>query len=549
MRRFLLVVLGLLLLLAVTAFLAVQMLPEDALRGRFAAEAERALGRPVIVTGAAEFDLWPWPTLTVSSVGVDGEGPELAVSEVVAELAPVRWLTEGIPVRSLQVRRPRVNMTTDDLPALAALLDLGGNSPALSVVDGHLRLLGPDGEIGLLSDVVLSGSAAIDGGYELVGRGTAGTEPLSFTLVVNRSGRLVSGDGIPVALTITTDLLQGGFDGSVGPNVVVGAIDVATPSLQRLIEVSALSPLPERLAPGRMTAVGDIRLTTDNVDLALDRFEADAITGSADVGVALSGPRPRIEGQVALDALTADQIAALFQGTSPADPIEPRPFSGIDADLTILIDELSAGELSVVGIEADVLQTDSHVNLAIASFAVAGGEIALQAALDAGRAMPAIALDIRADAVSLEPLWQGLAPRMGIAGTLSGRLVLTARAASIAAALGRLSGGGEVMLVDGLIQGIDIATGASGRQSETTVDRLTAGIRAEDGVVDLEDIRLEAGPLSLDGLGQVDLRDMRVAAELFTVSGPDGLMFLRVEGPLGEPQLLWQSLGLGEGDD
>ena len=73
-----------------------------------------------------------------------------------------------------------------------------------------------------------------------------------------------------------------------------------------------------------------------------------------------------------------------------------------------------------------------------------------------------------------------------------------------------------------------------------------AEVHAEQGVIDLHSVRLEAGALSFEGLGRIDLPDMRVAGELFTVAGPEGLAFLRVEGPLSEPQLLWQSLGLGE---
>ena len=196
-----------------------------------------------------------------------------------------------------------------------------------------------------------------------------------------------------------------------------------------------------------------------------------------------------------------------------------------------------------------MLKTDDQVNVAVAPFAVAGGEVALHGALDAGRAPPALAFDLQADAVSLGPLWQALAPRIGIAGTVSGRVVLAARADTIAGALTRMTGEGEFVLVDGLIQGVDIASGASGRQSQTPVERLAADIRAEEGVVGLDDVRLDAGALSFDGLGRVDLQDMRIMAELFTTTDPRGLAFLRIEGPLSEPRMLWQSLGLGEPEE
>ncbi len=546
MRRALLVVFGLLLLVALTAFLAVRMLPEDALRARFVAEAERALGRPVIVTGEAKLEIWPRPTLTVSSVGLAGEGPEMAVAEVTAELAPLRWLTDGMPARQLVLRRPRVSATTDDASGLAALVDLDEDSPPLTVVDGQLRIFGADGQIGVLSDILLEGGASEDGGYTLAGEGVAGDAPLTFSLVVNRSGQLVSGAGMPLALSIAADLVQGSFDGSVGPDAIAGSVDIVTPSWLRFSEAFALAPLPEKLSPGRATLAGSIRLTEGHLELSAHRFGADALTGSATLTASLAGPRPRLEGRVAIDGLTGDQIGTLFADLSPTDPLEAGLLGSVDADLQIEVGALSSGDLTVTGIEAALLRTGSQVNLSVAPVALAGGEVALSAAFDAGRQTPAVVVDMQADTVALAPVWQDLAPWVGVSGTLTGRVVLTARAATIAEAVDRLSGQGEIELVDGLIEGLDMSTGASGRQFNTAFDRLVAEVHAEQGVIDLHSVRLEAGALSFEGLGRIDLPDMRVAGELFTVAGPEGLAFLRVEGPLSEPELLWQSLGLGE---
>ncbi|MCB9947921.1 MAG: AsmA family protein [Rhodospirillaceae bacterium] len=544
MRRALVLLGCLLVLAAATGLLALRMVPEDALRARFVAEVERSLGRPAIVTGRTTLALWPWPTVTVDSVGLEGEGPDVAVSQVQAELAPLAWLFGGRPVRALHLRRPRVTLTAEDAMGLATVLALDGDTPPIAVVDGRIRVLGADGQGALLSDIAATGRAAPDGGYAVDGNGLLEGEAVAFTLSLNRQGRLSDGSGVPVAITVAAAPGQGRFVGTVaaeGAGEMVGDIELSTPSVGRLIAWLSLPALPERLTPGRATLSGGIRHLPGRLDLEDVTFEADALAGSADLSLDLADGSPHVAGRIALDRLTDEQIATAFEGVDWQATVDLGLFAAVDADVELRIAELTAGQLALAGVQAHAIKSGDQINLSVAPIDMAGGEVSLSGAVDAGRIPPAFAVDVRVAGLAMAPVWDALAPRVGITGEVTARLTATARAHSVAEALVGLSGEGTIAIADGRIAGIDMATGASGRLLDTPFQLFEATIAAADGVISLRDARLQAGEQTLVGYGQIDLPAQRVSAEMTAPSSRSPTTVLRLEGPIEAPRLFWHT--------
>ncbi len=332
---------------------------------------------------------------------------------------------------------------------------------------------------------------------------------------------------------------------------------------------------------GRLDAKVDLRAAGASLRaIAADlngRIEVTGLTakvGASDIAgnatIALGGPRPALSGSFTSGTLDLDDLAPLgvvgTAGASAEAPPEtaeqrfvftedPLPFDALDAldaKIKLSVKRLRLREgLPLSDLDLSLALKKGRLAVKPFSVGVAGGKLAGDFSLDAGKTPPPVAANLNASGIDYGGLLKDLDVTDGVSGRLDAKVRLRGAGASLRAIAAGLGGrievtGGEGSVRSDLVQTagaglIQMLSGWSESGGDLRLNCIVVRLPVEGGVVTGEAILLDTAAATVGATGSIDLRDESLDLRVTPQAKQTSLMSLAVpfliKGTLTEPSV------------
>lgn len=358
-RRFLLWIIGPLIVLAIGCVALIRNPPQPLLLDALAKEFRKQTGYGLSFDAASTITLWPKATLDLRDVKIRRPSLQSARGGVVADAVRVtanldlqNWLRGDRSIDVIAVDTPTVTLFDSDLRHLRAGSGVGKTVIQIRQVtlkDGfvsyHARATNPEFSASkvqaTLSDVGAGRIGEFTGAFDW--RGAA----IKLSGAMARSGPGKSDLSLKLKSPSTRMAFKGtAFDDAT--TRIEGNADIRVTSVDNLIRWLNIDHGPEHPAlSGRATITGPIAVSTRQVWLKGADVKTAIAAGKVDVAIDLRGARPKITGEAAwqrldLTSLTAarPQLASASRRTrslAPTEPVSiPSAWQGLETYLNAL---------------------------------------------------------------------------------------------------------------------------------------------------------------------------------------------------------------------
>ena len=557
--RWIVRLLGLIILLLALAVGAVFLLPADRVAGLVNARLSTATGRELSMSGRLRPALWPLLGLSTGAVTLSNAdwseaGPMLRAEGLSVGLDPMALLSGEIRIARLSLSAPEILLERAADGRANWEFSAGAGAEASATT----------GDAGAAPDIAIEAATLSDGSITFVDH-DAGTRLLlsdltgrvelpeaGGALAASLSGRLRDSKVSLDARVADTAALLAGQKSALKVDLGLGAAraafegtastvpeaegrltaEVAEPAalLAMLGQDSAALP-PELRAPARVAT--DLSYSPDGT-LTLDALEADGggLNTSGALTLALAAdPRPKLSGRLAL----GDVNLTAFTGGSggggsasaegwPTTPLDLSPLALLDADLALSASSVTLPETRTGRVEAQATLDDRRLAVQLARLDAFSGGMSGQVVVN-GRGTPSASADLAMDGMDLRPMLSDLAGVTRLTGSAAGRIDVLASGASVDAMIRSLDGSGRIDFGQGEIIGLDLAgilrnldLSYVGPGKKTVYESLTGSFTITDGVLSNQDLRLDTPLVLARGNGTVSLGprtlDYRIIPEL-----------------------------------
>ena len=365
------------------------------------------------------------------------------------------------------------------------------------------------------------------------------------------SGALDSPSLTELKLTHDSDLLSASYEGSVslnGDGTVAGTLSIASDRMRDLLSATAIE-----LAPGDTlqtfavsgTANGTFKsVMVNNLNLSLD-----ALRGTGQAGIDVSATTPRIIGDLSVPALDLTPFMGepdpekTNQGIQPwsDETLELSGLKSVNANLSLEVGSLTIGDVELTDAVMDVDLTDGLLTADLSQFKVFSGLWLGKLTVDARPATPKVGFDMQGQNVAVANLLGTLAGFDSLTGTGQFKVSAQSSGTSIDAIMQAIDGEVSTSLSDGVVKGLNvaalvrsasslkqaIATGsiqelnfgeALSQNAETDFSSFNTVLKVNDGVANVDVMKLLSPILGVDGTGQINLAgqsmDLRLATSV-----------------------------------
>lgn len=364
----------------------------------------RWTGARATIVGAATINFWPGPALTLSDVRFETQGadaPFATASAITADfdllaalsgtpvfydfhlLNPVltfrrgadgqsnwptpRWMTDAITAPSQTGSVPKRGEPIGDIViengTIAIQDSQTGYSSRLEHIAGTIAWRTPEARLNANIGAIVKG------------------EPVDLNLAIDAPMAFLAGRESGLRAAIGSGPLQINFDGKgMGGRYpgINGDLQAATPSLHDLAQWFGL----ETAAEARSTAFSlDTTISTSINDIKMDdlTLTLDGANASGLLDLALrAGTRPKINGSLAFDRLSAETLVAFAPFLTPqaASPQSVSlPLDRLDVDLRLSAQAASYGPVTLTDLAAGIMINGERASLDIGDSGYAGGSL------------------------------------------------------------------------------------------------------------------------------------------------------------------------------
>jgi AsmA protein len=571
MRKFLFVLLGLVVVLIGAALVVPFLIPTDTYKQQIAREVEGATGRKLAIDGPLRFTILP-------QLGLEAQQVTLANAPGAASPTMVRLKALEVELKvwpllhgTLEVDRfvlvePQIDLEVDaqgqpnwqlggppaeqpeqppaqrEEPAQPAPSSPGGIDEASGGMLREVKL----GDVRIENGALTYSNAQNGSSEQLTGINMTVRLPdlqsplqadgaleykgqtISLRLGAEQPAALLQGGASPVALSVETTPAKIGFEGQVDN----GAAPAATGTLD--LNVSSIRDLAAWL--GKPLAFEGEGLRTLQIAAQLDAspqrvaltdttIGLDAIEAKGEVVVDLSGTVPKVNGHLDLgavhldpylpppseEAAGSDEPAGEAQAEGWSDePIAIPPLGGAEVDFALSLESLTMREIEVGRSVLGLKLAGGTLSAALQEMALYGGQATGNLQVAGADGVPAIRQQFRLDGLNALPFLTAVAGFERLEGKASAQLDVASNGASQLQLVRGLNGNGSVTFADGAIVGINIA--AMVRNAANAFLDAAAGEQRKTDFAEL------AGTFTIrDGILTND--DMRLQAPVLRVAG------------------------------
>ncbi|GGK44348.1 AsmA family protein [Salinarimonas ramus] len=434
------------------------------------------------------------------------------------------------------------------IPALAALAQ-GGDAERLSALTLAVEITDLTRPVAVSGDAVWRGERiGLDGTLD------------ARALVEGRAGALDLGLAAP--------RFEAGYRGTLAPGgALAGEASLRTGSLRDLLAWLGRAPsTPGGLGPFAVS--GRLDVAPGAIGLAEARIALDGASGTGEARI-VQGPRPRIEGRLALDRLDLNPYFGLSSDGGASGgalagwsetPVDLSALRAVDVALDLSLGALVFRDIETGRVSATARLENGRLAAELQEIALYGGGGNGRVDVVADPAAPSLAarfafadLDARsflAAATGFERLEGRGSLRLDVSGSLvtQRRLMET------------LFGSAGFAFRDGAIRGVDVtslarllSTGivdgwALAEGARTELYAVEASLAIENGIARTNDLRLVGPLVDMSGTGAVDLPQQRLAFTVeprvaFQRGSGEGIELVgfgapvRIEGPWARPRI------------
>ncbi len=571
MKKFLLVLGGLLVLVIAAAVIAPFVVPVETYKAEIEKRVLAATGRKLTIAGPVSFSLLPSLAISardVSFANAPGAGnPNMALLdrlEVRLKLWPL--LSGEVAIDSFLLDKASLNLETDrqgrgnwqfdKAPApqargqTPAPAQAGGRDNPLSELRlGDVRLANGrvsyrDGQSGKVyeADAVnlrlslpdLDHPLQIDGGLTWNGK------PITLGGQIAAPRALLDGKASAVTLGVGSDLLKLTFKGNAAnaqPAKIDGDIDLSVTNLRALaawlgqpLDVSGtgLGPLAIK---GKLAAVMNQqgpRVSFNDAELSLD-----AIRAKGSVMADLAGRVPYVKASLATNVLnlnpylpsptgataSAPRVPGNAPSTGAADiaeqgwSTEPLDFSGLraaNADLALKVDGLLIRDIKIGEGSLAIALKDGKLAADLTELALYQGHGQGRVTLDGAAPVPAVGLTLKLAGVQAEPLLKDSIGLDRLRGQAGADMQISGAGRSQRELVAALAGKGAFKFENGAIKGVNLAS--------LVRNVSTAFLDAQAGRAQETDFSELSGSFTMDK-GVMRNNDLSLLAPLLRVGG------------------------------
>lgn len=435
---------------------------------------------------------------------------------------------------------------TRNLPAQARL-DLASDLANIKY-DGSIQL-GDAPSLNGTFETVVADLAALTQQFEL---DVPARSALGRLQVAGKaSGALDSPSLTELKLTHDSDLLSASYEGSVslnGDGTVAGTLSIASDRMRDLLSAAAIE-----LAPGdtlqTFAVSGAANGTFKSVMVNNLNLSLDALRGTGQAGIDVSATTPRIIGDLSVPALDLTPFMGepdpekTNQGIQPwsDETLELSGLKSVNANLSLEVGSLTIGDVELTDAVMDVDLTDGLLTADLSQFKAFSGLWLGKLTVDARPATPKVGFDMQGQNVAVANLLGTLAGFDSLTGTGQFKVSAQSSGTSIDAIMQAIDGEVSTSLSDGVVKGLNvaalvrsasslkqaIATGsiqelnfgeALSQNAETDFSSFNTVLKVNNGVANVDVMKLLSPILGVDGTGQINLAgqsmDLRLATSV-----------------------------------
>ena len=365
------------------------------------------------------------------------------------------------------------------------------------------------------------------------------------------SGALDSPSLTELKLTHDSDLLSASYEGSVslnGDGTVAGTLSIASDRMRDLLSAAAIE-----LAPGdtlqTFAVSGAANGTFKSVMVNNLNLSLDALRGTGQAGIDVSATTPRIIGDLSVPALDLTPFMGepdpekTNQGIQPwsDETLELSGLKSVNANLSLEVGSLTIGDVELTDAVMDVDLTDGLLTADLSQFKAFSGLWLGKLTVDARPATPKVGFYMQGQNVAVANLLGTLAGFDSLTGTGQFKVSAQSSGTSIDAIMQAIDGEVSTSLSDGVVKGLNvaalvrsasslkqaIATGsiqelnfgeALSQNAETDFSSFNTVLKVNDGVANVDVMKLLSPILGVDGTGQINLAgqsmDLRLATSV-----------------------------------
>jgi len=576
MRKFLLILLGLVVVLIGAALIVPFLVPTDTYKQQIAREVENATGRRLTINGPLAFTILP--RLSLEAEGVTLANRPGATSPDMVRLKALQlnlgiWplLSGTLEVDRFVLVEPEIMLEVDaqgqpnwEFGTPAA--DSAPQPEAAPQAQPEAKAPSPSGGSvigqasgGLLSEIKLGDIRIENGALTYTDARDGASEQLSainmalllpdlasplhaegaldykgqtvtLQLDAQAPAALLEGGTSPVALNVTTPPAQVSFDGQLDAGAAPGAagkLDLKVTSMRDLAAWLAEPIAFEGEGLNSLQIAGQLDAGPQKVALSDATIALDAIEGTAQLSADLSGAIPKIAGQLDLGAVDldpylppkaegSDQSGEASAGGWSEEPIALPPLDLAEVDFALSLQSLAVQGIELGKTALALKLAGNRLSTELKEMALYGGSATGEMTVAAPDGVPAISQKFQLDGLDALPFLTAVADFERLEGEASARLDVTTRGGSELQLVQGLNGTGAVTFTDGALVGINIAamvrnaasaflSPAAGEQRKTDFGELSGTFTITNGLLNNDDMRLQAPVLRVNGRGQVDL--------------------------------------------
>lgn len=528
----------------------------------------QATGRSVTISGEARPTLWPDLGIVIEGLRVGnptwaGAAPMIEAERVNVGVAwsglfsgdvqVQRAVFEGAQILLVRAEDGRMSWDMSDGAAGAVASDGEAGSMQIgfdeAIIRGaRVRYLdregGADWDVSQLDATLrlpdAGGAVALEGNAQVNG------VPLVLEATINGASGLLAGEARPVVATLRWQGGSIGYEGAFALDATAeGAMNLSAEDLAPLVALAggSMPDMPEGLGRNQIAVSGDVRLAQEgslHLREGLVRLDETLLSVAADLVPGEDRPMLRgtiTGGEIALPGLLEARDDAPEAGAGwPRDIIDVSGLFATDADLTVRADNLDLGTVALSDIDLRARINRGRLVFDIASIRTYEGQLAGQFVIN-GRGGLSVGGDLILSDVALRPLLTAMADYERLEGTGSASLEFLGVGNDLHTIMDGLEAEGDVALGQGALLGLDLGgmlrnfdPSFQGEGQRTVYDRVTADFIVRDGVLQNEDLLLDAPWGEMRGAGEADLAAMTVDYTLIpgVLRDADGVATVRV---------------------
>lgn len=377
---------------------------------------------------------------------------------------------------------------------------------------------------------------------------------------VSLSGKL-SGPADALKLSAITfnhdgDLLKAGYTGDIalgGEGAFKGKLAASSDKLRELLAAAEIEMEPGATLQS-FSATGDVNGTFSNILLSALDLKLDDITAKGSAGIDLTGEKPRLTGKLNMGILDLSPfLAPSDQKAKPAQPMQAwskdkldlAGLSAANADLEIVTTQINLGSVKLTDASLTAKLDEGKLAADLSRFKAFGGNWQGRMTVDASGGVPQVGLNMQGDSVAMSNLLGTLAGFDKLAGTGAFKVEANARGESIDALMRGLNGEVSTNLADGALKGLNVTQMVRSAQSlqtafttgklnqidfrsvlspsaETDFTSFDSLLKIENGVANVNLMKLINPVLGIDGSGKIDIGGQKLDLRLATAIDKSG---------------------------